>query len=418
MIRRLRLPAVALVLAVSPAASAYDVATSKSGAPLHWAPGSVAFALALDPGPAEIDAATARTVAVAAAATWQAALADSGVTVAIADGAVAAAPHAADGVSTVRWLVDAHDPDLEPGLLGRTFVAYTATTGELKDADVVLDAADFTWTSSLGGCGDEYDLQSALTHEFGHGVGLAHAIGHPEATMFATGDACESTKRDLAPDDVAGLMELYVTPAADGGGGCAAGGSLGGSSGPCLLVGAAIAAAGRRRRRRPVAAVAVVGMAMVATSVDAAQLRRLAVDELAARAVVVVRGHVVATAVVRDPGLETDSTVVVDECLAGPCPARLAVRRHGGELDDDGLAVGGEAELAAGDEVVLFVRVDGHQHARVLGGVQGLWRVDDDGLVVRDLRGHDLATSTGWRAGEREVVSLDALRLVLRPRAR
>jgi len=410
MIRPLRVALLALLLASPGTASAFDVATSSKGAPLHWAPGAVSFTLALDPGPDAIDVAAARDVAVASAATWQAALASTGLDVSIAAAPASAAPHAADGVNTVRWVLDAADPDREAGLLGRTFVAYHPATGELQDADVVLDAADFTWTMTPGTCGNEYDLQSALTHELGHAIGLAHAIGHPEATMFATGDACETGKRDLATDDLAGVAELYAPPAA--GGGCASAGSPG-AAGGCLLVAAVVL--GRRRRRALAVGAAAVALA---TPAAAAQLHHLELEDLAARAVMVVRGHVVATTVVRDPGLETDSRVVVDECLAGSCPRELQVRRHGGELADDGLWVDGEAALTAGDEVVLYLRVDRDQHARVLGGVQGLWRIERPASAavvgVRDLRGHELATEDGARAGEREVVALDALRATVR----
>jgi len=398
-----------LALLVPRVAAAYDLTSSSTGQPVHWAPGSVTFTAPLSPSPSSIDAAAARQSLVAAVATWQAALVDHDVDVELADGSAVAAPHTTDGVNTVRFAVAKSDPDLEAGLLARTFVAYSTKDGTLHDTDVVLDAVDYTWTVDPSHCGNEYDLVSALTHELGHAVGLAHSIGHPEATMYATGDACETEKRDLAADDVAGIAELYP-PSSGGGGGCAAGGdvSLG------VLVIAAFMVATRRswRSRAILRLSALVGMILVAfVPAQAAQLRRLSLAELAERAVFVVRGTVTESAVT--PELETDATVAVAECLGGSCPAQLVVRRHGGERDGHGLLVDGEARLSIGDEVVLYVRLDGERHARVLGGVQGAWRVEHTATTarcIRDLRGDRVLGASGWQAGEREVIDLAALR--------
>jgi MYXO-CTERM domain-containing protein len=395
-------------------ATAYDLSSSSSGARVHWAAGTVTFVPALAPSPDEVDPVAAAAAAAASVATWGAGLPDDAVVFELG-AAAPAAPRADDGVNTIRWALDQDDPDVERGVLGRTFAIFRTSTGELRDADIVLDAADFAWTTDLAACANEYDFASALTHELGHAIGLAHSIGHPDATMFATGDACESAKRDLDADDVAALAELYA-PRDEGGGGCSTSGAPGG--GTLLVLGAALMIARRRRAapRGPLRASrlagAAVGVAALAGPATAGTLRRLPLPELAEHAALVVRGRVVATSTT--PALETDSTVAVDECLAGPCPAELVVRRHGGTYGDVTLAVDGEAALAAGDEVVLYVRIDARRQARVLGGIQGAWTltrgVDGVTRAARDLRAHVVRTPDGWRQGAHEVLGLEALR--------
>jgi len=240
----------AFLIAAPGSAAAYDLATSAAGDPLHWPAGRVTFTLAVEPGPTELDPdATVRAIT-AAVATWQAALADSPITLAISETPGSAAPRMNDGVLTIRWAFDRDDPDLESGLLGQTFLSYRSADAQLVDADIVLNADEFRWTTDPTSCADEYDVESAVVHEIGHALGLAHSIGHPEATMFRTGDACDIAKRDLAADDTAGLDELYATPpASEPGGGCVS--TSPGSGAGALLLAAWLRRRMRSRRRTP-----------------------------------------------------------------------------------------------------------------------------------------------------------------------
>jgi MYXO-CTERM domain-containing protein len=188
--------------------------------------------------------------------------------------------------------------------LDSTIIALTShfstPSGEIVDTDIEINAVNPTWANldpddgSFGSShlGDEIDLQTAVTHEFGHFLGLAHTCVHavfdppaasvddqghpvPECPDPATsGDLPQSqsvmwffvepestTKRVLAPDDVHAVCDLY--PAAqdphlctlnlpDDGCGCAAAGSQGprGAALSLLAFGAAVAHARRRRRLR------------------------------------------------------------------------------------------------------------------------------------------------------------------------
>jgi hypothetical protein len=87
-----------------------------------------------------------------------------------------------------------------------TTTTFDPKTGELLDADMELNLANFELTT-----GDDfvaYDLASVLVHETGHFLGLQHSLDDT-ATMRPFYDTGSTELRDLAPDDVAGICALY-----------------------------------------------------------------------------------------------------------------------------------------------------------------------------------------------------------------
>jgi hypothetical protein len=165
-----------------------------------------------------------------------------------------------------------------------TTVSYDTRTGEILDADVELrgwngQSTGTTLSSGSASLGEYFtcaaaamvcttygeaacrarDVQNVLTHETGHALGLAHStgVGSQTATMYAMTYMGELTKRDLDPDDVAGVCAIYPGSAAaapDGtcavssppssGGGCSHAGS-----GPAAGALVALLAAAARRAR-------------------------------------------------------------------------------------------------------------------------------------------------------------------------
>ena len=420
---RALLAAAAMLLSAAPTtAHAYDLQTTSTGKALRWPSGEVLVEPAMSAGPPELTDSEAVGALQIAVSSWQAAL--YGAEVGIALGAAPSGAMAmGDGVNSVRWALDAGDPGVDVGLLAKTHVAYQVEDGAILEADIVVNAADFVWTTSVtpGGCSDSYDLEGSISHELGHLLGLGHSLD-PEATMFATGGPCETLKRDLTGDDASAIEFLYHDLPPPGGVApspttCAA---AGGSGSPAALavLAAMLGLAGRRWRGRArcAGALLIALCAVLASEVSAAQLRWLDVGELGARADLVVRGIVVGvetTDVEPDGELATDSMVAVTECLAGDCPETVRVRRRGGERDGLGLRVEGEAELVAGQEVVLFLRARADRPAMVLGGVQGALRLVRHGGTIRaarDLRGHRLLDAGSWRSGGIELIDLDSLR--------
>ena len=98
-------------------------------------------------------------------------------------------------------------------LVAITLTRYEPNTGEIVDADIVVNAAKFSIIEidpavSCGNNSDTHDLENTLVHEVGHFIGFAH-VTDAEATMFANAKSCETKKRDLSSDDLGGLCTVY-----------------------------------------------------------------------------------------------------------------------------------------------------------------------------------------------------------------
>jgi hypothetical protein len=91
--------------------------------------------------------------------------------------------------------------------LGLTTVTYDPDTGEIYDADMEINATvPLALTDPVPP--DGYDLQSIITHESGHFLGMAHS-GDAHATMFAIYTPGDTTMRTLSADDLSGICSIY-----------------------------------------------------------------------------------------------------------------------------------------------------------------------------------------------------------------
>jgi hypothetical protein len=115
-----------------------------------------------------------------------------------------------------------NQPELDR-VLGATGFVVDTVTGEIVESDVFFNSA-FPWSTSASGDPARFDLQSVATHEIGHFIGLAHsALGETEVRpeggrrVLATGAVMfpisfgrgVTLDRELQPDDIAGVSDLY-----------------------------------------------------------------------------------------------------------------------------------------------------------------------------------------------------------------
>ena len=104
-------------------------------------------------------------------------------------------------------LRDGDWPYRSPGAeLAQTTLTFEPTTGRLLDADVEINSFGIELTTSDDAI--VADLQSIVTHEAGHFLGLANS-SNPDATMSATYSAASRKARSLSADDGAAICASY-----------------------------------------------------------------------------------------------------------------------------------------------------------------------------------------------------------------
>lgn len=93
--------------------------------------------------------------------------------------------------------------------LALTTITYNVETAEIYDADVEMNSAQTTFTTSDEPFEIQSDLSSVITHEVGHFLGLSHSEDDT-AVMRGVGYRSGSIEmRTLTTDDISGICELY-----------------------------------------------------------------------------------------------------------------------------------------------------------------------------------------------------------------
>jgi len=106
-----------------------------------------------------------------------------------------------DGEFTVTFVSNwTADPDV----LALTHI-WSTESGEIVHFDIEIND-NHEW--STDGDSSKNDLMNAMTHEFGHAIGISHS-DIDEATMYESAQIGEILKRDLSDDDIEGLVHLY-----------------------------------------------------------------------------------------------------------------------------------------------------------------------------------------------------------------
>ena len=208
----------AALLAVQPLEAYLQFTITRAGQtrPLKWQRTPVRW-FALDRGAAGVSASDFQATLARAFSTWEAV-----PTASIAfqfGGFTGAQPFDDDGLSVVGFQ---DEPDQERVLGATGFVADTIS-GDIVEADIFFNSA-FPWSTAAAGNPERFDLESVALHEIGHFLGLGHsALGETEvrpeggrrvlasgAVMFPISFGRGVTlDRELQPDDIAGVSDLY-----------------------------------------------------------------------------------------------------------------------------------------------------------------------------------------------------------------
>jgi hypothetical protein len=203
----IRSACVATLLLTGIAANAYVNLRNDTDQRLRWTEDSVVLTLHQNLDPRVLDGSDEVAVR-EAAATWER---EGGPRFRFDDAPQARArtDWASDDVHMVWWDTDNSSGLFPPGsgLVAVTPIDFDPTTGEILDADVIVNARQVT---STRGDADAFDLQSVITHELGHLLGLDHSplAGSTMAPVPVRGD---TSLRTLAPDERAALHALYPT---------------------------------------------------------------------------------------------------------------------------------------------------------------------------------------------------------------
>jgi MYXO-CTERM domain-containing protein len=136
----------------------------------------------------------------------------------------------AGNVNTIAFLdpwkapcADPDDPGYEPLAFAVTIVWHNQSTGEILDADMMINdelANRFSAGGPYADCPDTgcpdgspgvpgpADLRSIITHEAGHFIGIGHS-DVADATMFSKAERTSAQKRTLAQDDIDAVCDIY-----------------------------------------------------------------------------------------------------------------------------------------------------------------------------------------------------------------
>jgi hypothetical protein len=89
-----------------------------------------------------------------------------------------------------------------------TTMSFDPTTGEIYAGYIEINTADHVVVPTSNPTGNTFDLQTVLTHETGHFLGMAHSAARDSVMYFADREGTGS-HRTLSSDDVAGVCAAY-----------------------------------------------------------------------------------------------------------------------------------------------------------------------------------------------------------------
>lgn len=221
--------------AVAPVARAFVLTRTAGGLTVHWARDVVLFGVAMGGSTTiPIDQKGSEFSAIRRAfQTWEAVQGSRLRFEYVGQMVDEDIPNIDDGINGVRFFSGANVPPDVSDAIAVTLVTYSSVTGELFDADILINERDFRYSTLPSGT--TVDLESVVLHESGHLVGLDHTCGSsgevqpscydpvlqqdPQryqrifgAVMFPMRGVGDAPLRALTDDDAQGLATLYPAP--------------------------------------------------------------------------------------------------------------------------------------------------------------------------------------------------------------
>ena len=105
-------------------------------------------------------------------------------------------------VQTQDWIADADT-------LAVTTYTYKKSTGEITDADILINGTGPCLTFDETTPGDCYDASAVLLHEVGHFLGLDHVVSTDASIMYPTLAPGDGSKRKLEAVDASDIRDSY-----------------------------------------------------------------------------------------------------------------------------------------------------------------------------------------------------------------
>lgn len=209
-------------------ALAYGINMSQKGSPVRWGVDTVAFRM--DPSMTEAfpngDAYTATTMAFDA---WRGLPRVPDLV--LRPGAPEPRGYRNGGPTNGIYLL--REWDMSPEMLAVTVVTYGSDTGEVLDADILVNG-EAPWAlmdESAPRDVAHYDLAAVLAHEAGHSLGLDESHTDEEATMWPQVHPGDTHQRTLSLDDEEGVIANYAGTIPEAAAGCGTASVLGGRAG-------------------------------------------------------------------------------------------------------------------------------------------------------------------------------------------
>ena len=114
-----------------------------------------------------------------------------------------------DGQNTVSF--GPYDAaEVAKGVLANTVTLWNGNSQAMIEADIYVGSNRGLVDTLPANCNGQSDLQTVMTHEWGHSYGLGHEFSGPDEVMYPSRPTCQAgLRRHLGEGDYDGMSALY-----------------------------------------------------------------------------------------------------------------------------------------------------------------------------------------------------------------